>query len=78
MTPNIIHTMKQTVNARVLTIRTDHACRGVGVGEATMDKTRLVDDETVAWPGFAEHPPSGYQRGVIRTMPALGRLVLKT
>jgi hypothetical protein len=25
MTPNIIHTMKQTVNASVLTIRTDHA-----------------------------------------------------
>ena len=27
MTPNIIHTMKQTVNARVLTIKTDHALR---------------------------------------------------
>jgi len=25
MTPNIIHTMKQTVNASVLTISTDHA-----------------------------------------------------
>ena len=27
ITPNIIHTMKQTVNARVLTISTDHALR---------------------------------------------------
>ena len=26
MTPNIIHTMKQTVKASVLTISTDHAC----------------------------------------------------
>jgi hypothetical protein len=34
MTPNIIHTMKHTVKASVLTISTDHAWRGMGVGRA--------------------------------------------
>jgi hypothetical protein len=30
MTPNIIHTMKHTVKAKVLTTSTDQACRGIG------------------------------------------------
>jgi hypothetical protein len=30
ITPNIIHTMKQTVKAKVLTMSTDQACRCVG------------------------------------------------
>jgi hypothetical protein len=47
MTPNIIQTMKQTVNARVLTISTDQAWRGMGVEEVTMDQSRQSDDETV-------------------------------
>ena len=34
MTPNIIQTMKQTVNASVLTTSTDHAWRGMAVGVA--------------------------------------------
>ena len=59
ITPNIIQTMKHTVNARVLTIRTDNTCSGWGLGGATMDETRLVDDETVRWRGFAEHPSGG-------------------
>jgi hypothetical protein len=29
ITPNIIHTIKHTVNAKVLAIRTDHAFGGV-------------------------------------------------
>jgi hypothetical protein len=77
MTPNIIHTMKHTVKARVLTIRTDQACRGMGVEELTMNRTRLVDDETVLRRGFAEHPSSGYRRRAKRTMAALVRIVLK-
>jgi hypothetical protein len=40
MTPNIIHTMKQTVKARVLTISTDHAWRGMGGAEGAMDLPR--------------------------------------
>jgi hypothetical protein len=46
MTPNIIHTMKHTVKAMVLTMSTDHAWRGMGVamvamGELVLGLTRL-------------------------------------
>ena len=47
MTPNIIHTMKHTVKAMVLTMSTDHAWRGMGVVVVAMDRTRLGFDETV-------------------------------
>src|SRR5450631_4728637 len=59
MTPNIIHTMKQTVNANVLTISTDHAWRWMGEVTVTMDPTRLGFDETVRPPEAGEHPPCG-------------------
>jgi len=57
MTPNIIHTMKQTVKAKVLTISTDHAWRGMGVAVVVMVLTRLGFDETVHLAVISEHQP---------------------
>ncbi|GCL65489.1 hypothetical protein AQPW35_45700 [Rubrivivax pictus] len=77
MTPNIIHTMKQTVNAIVLTISTDHAWRGMGVAVVAMERTRLGFDETVRLQGCREHQHAGYASRSRRTMRGGTHIVLK-
>jgi hypothetical protein len=77
MTPNIIHTMKHTVKAMVLTMSTDHAWRGMGVAWAAMEQTRLGCDETVRQHGRREHPHGGYAPLGGRTMPPGVDIVLK-
>jgi hypothetical protein len=42
MTPNIIQTMKQTVNASVLTIRTDQARGGMAAGDEEAEVAMAV------------------------------------
>jgi hypothetical protein len=77
MTPNIIHTMKHTVKAMVLTMRTDHAWRGMGAAVVAMKSTRLGFDETVRWHGLREHQHGGYAPRGRRTMPCILNIVLK-
>jgi hypothetical protein len=68
MTPNIIHTMKHTVKAMVLTMSTDHAWRGMGVAVVAMGSTRPGFDDTVGPRSPHEHPPGGQARRGRRTM----------
>jgi hypothetical protein len=77
MTPNIIHTMKQTVKAMVLTMSTDHAWRGMGVVVVAMVWARLGFDETVGPQGRREHPHGGQAERGRRTMGRGARIVLK-
>jgi hypothetical protein len=77
MTPNIIHTMKHTVKAMVLTMSTDHAWRGMGVVGVAMEQTRLGCDETVCLQRRCEHPHGGYAGHGRRTMRAGAHIVLK-
>jgi hypothetical protein len=65
MTPNIIQTMKQTVNASVLTTSTDHAWRGMaardggGVGKGSHDADSTGVGETVRPAYVRDHPTGG-------------------
>jgi hypothetical protein len=62
ITPNIIQTMKHTVNASVLTISTESACPFF-----VMSKTPFLHDMTLGRSGFAWHPSEGAARWVNRT-----------
>jgi hypothetical protein len=52
--------MKHTVKAMVLTMRTDHAWRGMGAAVVAMESTRLGFDETVRPQRPCEHQHGGY------------------
>jgi hypothetical protein len=59
MTPNIIQTMKQTVKASVLTIRTERARPppwGFGAVESDMEELLFLHVDTVAKGALREHP----------------------
>ena len=77
MTPNIIHTMKHTVKAMVLTMSTDHAWRGMGMEWVAMERTRLGFDETVRRHRLREHQHGGYAHRGRRTMARGQDIVLK-
>ena len=80
-TPNIIHTMKHTVNAKVLTISTLQALAGSGVWEAGLWAILFahlqIDGRTVGLQPGTEHPPARRPQRGRRTMQARGAIVLK-
>jgi hypothetical protein len=72
MTPNIIHTMKHTVKASVLTINTESACPFL-----VMSKTPFLHDMTLGWPRLWWYPSEGAVAQAIGTTPGAVDLVLK-
>ena len=72
MTPNIIQTMKHTVNASVLTISTDSACPVLLMTAAP----RFENGTSMRSGSAARHPSVGAMAQDERTMPARAGIVL--
>jgi len=75
ITPNIIQTMKQTVNASVLTISTDHAFLELPSSEAML--FLQTHGMTVGLLRRLEYPPLERGDGAGKAMAARAAIVLK-
>jgi hypothetical protein len=76
ITPNIIQTMKQTVNASVLTISTDHAFLELRSSEAMLFLLQ-THGMTVGLSLPFEYPPLERGDGAGKAMAACAAIVLK-